>query len=106
MSHRDLANFPGEVHARNSNNAIKRKEKKDEDENEGEDYKKISFRFDGYRISIYVNGKFINSFTATSGRDGVTDAGAENYGPIPEGIYFIDPQDVSEGNWLRSLLGD
>jgi RHS repeat-associated protein len=34
MSYRDLANFPGEVHARNKNNSRKSEEEKDEEENE------------------------------------------------------------------------
>ena len=52
------------------------------------------------------NGNAVGSYPYTSGRDGVTDPSVRNQGPIPPGNYSLDPGTISEGGFLRNLLGD
>lgn len=51
-------------------------------------------------------GKPIGSYPYTSGRDGVTNPSIPWKGPIPPGDYTLDPNEISEGGWLRDLTGD
>ncbi len=48
----------------------------------------------------------VGQYPTTSGRDGITDTGVKNFGPIPKGTYVLDPSEVSEGNIVRDFLGD
>jgi uncharacterized protein RhaS with RHS repeats len=58
-------------------------------------------------LTHYDNsGKAVGSYPYTSGRDGVTDPSIRNQGPIPPGTYSLDPTQISEGGFLRNLLGD
>ncbi|MFA5652722.1 MAG: RHS repeat-associated core domain-containing protein, partial [Desulfomonilia bacterium] len=52
------------------------------------------------------NGKVVGSYPYSSGRNGVTDPSVPNQGPIPPGNYSLDPKTISEGGFLRNLLGD
>ena len=51
-------------------------------------------------------GSVVNTYPYTSGRPGVTDPGVAGKGPIPPGSYSLDPQQISEGGFVRNLLGD
>lgn len=42
----------------------------------------------------------------TTGKDGVTDPSVPWQGPIPPGNYSLDTSQISEGGFLRNLLGD
>lgn len=46
------------------------------------------------------------SYGYTSGVGGSTDPTARNVGPIPPGGYTLNPSEISEGGFLRNLLGD
>jgi RHS repeat-associated protein len=64
-------------------------------------------KFNGRTVKYYdENNNLVGTYTASSGRNNVTSTGEKDNGPIPEGLYFIDPQDISKGGWLRNLTGD
>lgn len=52
------------------------------------------------------NGTIVGMYPYTTGRPGVTDTSVSGQGPIPLGTYTADPSQISEGGWLRNLLGD
>jgi RHS repeat-associated protein len=51
-------------------------------------------------------GDVIGYYRYTTGREGVTDPSVGWKGPIPPGKYSFDPSQISEGGFLRNLLGD
>jgi len=51
-------------------------------------------------------GWVVGTYPATSGRPGVTDPAASWQGPIPVGTYTLNPSEISEGGFLRNMLGD
>ncbi|MFG6417224.1 RHS repeat-associated core domain-containing protein [Roseateles sp. DC23W] len=62
----------------------------------------------GGTVTLYGNGgtSIIGSYGYTSGVGGSTDPTARNVGPIPSGGYTLNTAEISEGGWVRSLLGD
>jgi len=52
------------------------------------------------------NYNLIGSYHATSGRPGTTDPKVPYAGPIPPGLYYLLPSEISQGGFLRNLLGD
>jgi RHS repeat-associated protein len=63
--------------------------------------------FDGSTLSDYRDdGSLAGTYAASSGVPGVYDPSIGDRGPIPEGTYLLDPNEISEGGLLRSLLGD
>lgn len=67
--------------------------------------------FDGKKVTLYDDdGKVKCSCDATSGKDGVLDPSVKNKGPIPEGAYTLNPDEISEVHgvkWLfRNFKGD
>jgi RHS repeat-associated protein len=62
--------------------------------------------FNGSRLVVYNgNGDIVNRMPATSG-DGEGDESVKNHGPIPRGLYVLDPSEITESNIFRELLGD
>jgi RHS repeat-associated protein len=58
-------------------------------------------------LTYYNNvGTIVGTYPYTTGRPGVTDPSVSGQGPIPLGTYIADPKQISEGGWLRNLLGD
>lgn len=58
-------------------------------------------------LTHYDNsGNVVGSYLYTSGRDGNTNPSIPNQGPIPPGTYSLDPKQISEGGFIRNLLGD
>jgi len=58
-------------------------------------------------LTYYNNvGTVVGQYQYTSGRPGVTDTTISGQGPIPLGTYTAQPSQISEGGWLRNLLGD
>jgi RHS repeat-associated protein len=57
-------------------------------------------------LTHYNNGIAVGSYPYTSGQGGVTDTSVPNQGPIPAGNYSLDPGTITEGGFLRNLLGD
>ncbi len=80
-----------------------------------------SLEFDGKTLSIYENGELVSSYKAVSGRslDGkglefdysVERQKMKGIGPLPEGIYTLDPHkvqywnDQSFGTKTKAILG-
>jgi len=62
--------------------------------------------FDGHFLYVVQDSRAVATFPATSGKDGVKDTRIRNRGPLPEGEYYIDPSEISQGGFLRNLLGD
>lgn len=52
------------------------------------------------------SGNVVGTYPYTTGKDGVTDPSVPWQGPIPPGNYSLDPSQISEGGFLRNLLGD
>jgi RHS repeat-associated protein len=52
------------------------------------------------------SGNVVGTYPYTTGQDGVTDPSIPWQGPIPPGNYSLDPSQISEGGFLRNLLGD
>lgn len=64
-------------------------------------------RYDGRNLTHYDDsGNVLGTYPATSGRDGSTNPRTPNTGPIPAGNYSLNPSEISEGGFLRNLLGD
>ncbi len=60
--------------------------------------------FDGQNVTLRDReGKVLGVYPATSGRDGVTDPRHQDYGPIPEGEYSLDPKEISEVRGSRYM---
>ena len=58
-------------------------------------------------LTHYNNsGNVVGTYPYTTGQDGVTDPSTPWQGPIPPGNYSLDPSQISEGGFLRNLLGD
>ncbi len=52
--------------------------------------------FDGKQVILVdPDGNVLASYPAESGKDGVTDTGVRDKGPIPEGTYTIEPKEIS-----------
>ena len=63
--------------------------------------------FDGSHVRHYDDeGNLLDEYPATSGQPGETDTSKPFEGPIPEGDYTLNPNEISEGGFLRSLTGD
>ena len=57
--------------------------------------------------NLYADsGDLRASYNYTSGLGGATDPSERNKGPLPPGRYTLDPKEISEGGFFRSLLGD
>ena len=52
------------------------------------------------------NGTIVGTYSYTTGRPGITDTTISGQGPIPLGTYTADPKQISDGGFLRNLLGD
>jgi RHS repeat-associated protein len=52
------------------------------------------------------NWNMVSEIPATTGRDGVTDPSVPWQGPIPPGLYYMDPTQITEGGFFRNLTGD
>lgn len=64
-----------------------------------------SLTFTGDRIIVKdANGNTIGVTSASSGRPGVTDTSLPDKGPIPSGVWFLDPTEISPTNWKREYL--
>ncbi len=58
--------------------------------------------FTGNKLKFFdETGKLVQTVTAWSGMPGATpnDQHKRHFGPIPEGIYWIDPKDVQQSTW-------
>lgn len=63
--------------------------------------------FNGNKVSYYdENGKLIGSYSASSGRNGVTDSSIKNMGPTPEGLYSVSPDNVVLNGPATRMSGD
>jgi len=51
-----------------------------------------------------ANGNTIGVAAASSGVPGETDTSKKGEGPIPSGIWFLDPAEISPTNWKRDYL--
>jgi RHS repeat-associated protein len=62
----------------------------------------------GGTVRLYGDGgnSIRGSYPYTSGIGGSSDPAARNAGPIPPGGYTLNPSEISEGGFLRNLLGD
>lgn len=66
-----------------------------------------TLNYQGGSLTYYdVMGNPIGRYPATSGTPGVTDPKVPWKGPIPPGDYTLNPSEISEGGFLRNLLGD
>ncbi|GAB4181581.1 MAG: hypothetical protein Tsb002_01660 [Wenzhouxiangellaceae bacterium] len=64
-------------------------------------------KFDGETIQhLNDNGEIVGTYPASSGVEGVTDPSIPWRGPIPPGEFTLNPVEISEGGFLRNLLGD
>jgi RHS repeat-associated protein len=63
--------------------------------------------YNGSNLSVYSDdGALRGVYPATSGVPGVYDPSISDTGPIPEGGYLLDPNEISKGGFLRNLTGD
>ena len=63
--------------------------------------------FNGGELRHYNNNwGLIGTYPATSGVNGVTDPSKPNEGPIPPGLYELDPSKISEAGFWRKFTGD
>lgn len=92
-------------------------EDEEEEEEEQEEDRDISLqfrpshgpylRYDRKNVTLYdAEGQEEASYPATSGIPGVTDQTLKDEGPIPSGRYLLDPGEISEGGFMRNMLGD
>jgi RHS repeat-associated protein len=61
--------------------------------------------FNGRQVTLYnKSGQKVGSYPATSGVPGTTDPRIKDEGPIPEGLYLLDPSEISPTNFFRKYL--
>jgi hypothetical protein len=64
-------------------------------------------RFDGSNVTLYNDeGTIEKMVPSTSGRPGVRDSTLLGKGPIPQGRYFLDPEEITPGGFLRNSCRD
>lgn len=74
----------------------------------------ISLMFDGSALTMFASGRLLKTYQAVSGRplsskDGTTSFNYSkarqkqgSVGPIPEGTYWVNPQQLWENAWYRA----
>lgn len=54
-------------------------------------------------FEVYGDGKLQITYPVSSGRVGITDFMLKNKGPTPPGVYYVDPEEVSEVHFISYL---
>jgi uncharacterized Zn-binding protein involved in type VI secretion len=54
-------------------------------------------------FEVYGDGKLQATYPVSSGRTGVTDFMLKGEGPTPPGVYYVDPEEVSEVHFISYL---
>lgn len=73
----------------------------------------LSLLFDGSALTLFSSGRLLTTYTAVSGKPIAAKDGSASFnyskarqtlgsiGPIPEGTYWVNPQELWENTWYR-----